>query len=254
MVAAEGVVALHVAVEAVEQRVLVQGAEVVRLAEGVHRELPVARDVVVVSVEVLELVEAPVRDLVSQLGRQQRIDVDRAVGIGMHPQQAVALDRRQPQQAVAGDVDVAEVIGLRQADERTTVVVGPGVEGAAEPPGRTPLVGHDLGAPVPARVDERDEGAVGVASGDDRHVQLVDGEERTGLGQVARESDHLRVVAEEHLALARREIGVDVGARGVAPYATGVDVGARIESLDHLVQQAHLILVSHSSTPVPWRR
>ena len=57
------------------------------------------------------------------------------------------------------------------------------------------------------------------------------------------------MVAEEHLALARREIGVDVGARGVAPYATGVDIGARIESLDHLVQQAHLDLVSHSSTP-----
>lgn len=63
MVAAEGVVALDVAVEILGQRVLVKRGEVIGLAEGVHAELPVERHVVAVSSDVEKLLPVPTLEL-----------------------------------------------------------------------------------------------------------------------------------------------------------------------------------------------
>ncbi len=58
------VVALNVAVEGVEQRVLVQRREVIRLTERVHRQFPIARRVVRVAVDRDHRGEVPSRELV----------------------------------------------------------------------------------------------------------------------------------------------------------------------------------------------
>ena len=60
MVAAIGVVALDVAVEDQAQSVGMENREVVRLAEGVHGQFPVAFDVVGVLPQVVEAAEVPV--------------------------------------------------------------------------------------------------------------------------------------------------------------------------------------------------
>ena len=53
------VVALHIAVEGIDERVLVQRREVVRLAEGVHRQLPVAGRVAGIAIDRDQVVEVP---------------------------------------------------------------------------------------------------------------------------------------------------------------------------------------------------
>ena len=65
--APEFVVALHIAVEVVRQRLGVQHGEVVGLAERVHGELPVAADLVGVTAQPLQFAEVPPGDVGGEL-------------------------------------------------------------------------------------------------------------------------------------------------------------------------------------------
>jgi len=138
------VVNLDVAVEPVVQGVAVQYGEVVRLAEGVERQLPIACRVVDVASERLLVGEPPRRELVVEPLPQQMVEVDGALRIRVHEQQPVPFLGGQRSQPETGAIDITEVIGLRQADERSRAVVRPRVERAGEPTLRAPLDGlHD---------------------------------------------------------------------------------------------------------------
>ena len=239
------VVQLHVAVEAVRQRVAVQHREVVRLAEGVHGELPVAGGVVGVAGERPHPVEVPGRELVVEPVAEQVVEVDRGVGVGVHEQQPVALLGGEWAQAEARPVDVAEVFGLRETDQRAAGVVGPRVERAGESAFGAALLGLDHRAAVAARVDERPELAVLVAGREDRDAEVVVGQERAGLGEVERQPDALRCTAEELDALALGENRVRVVGRRQPPQSAGVDGRAGVEVGAQLLDQSDLLVVAH---------
>ena len=91
MIAIEDVIGLHVSVEALGQRGAMQHRKVVRLAEGVHRELPVEPHLIAVRTDIHEIAESPRFELRRQTA-QELLRIDGSLRIGMHPQQAVTFD------------------------------------------------------------------------------------------------------------------------------------------------------------------
>ena len=89
--APEFVVALHVAVEVVRQCLGMQHGKVVRLAEGVHGELPVAVHLVSIAAQPLQIAEVPPAEIGCELVAEQRVGIELTAWLRMHPQQAVVL-------------------------------------------------------------------------------------------------------------------------------------------------------------------
>jgi hypothetical protein len=125
------------------------------------------------------------------------------------------------------------------------------VERAREAPCLAALALLDHHAAATAGVDERAERTAAVAGREDRDGEIVGGQQRAPLGQVAAQTDQLGMVAEELLALAAGDLGVDVDRRGVPEQSTGVDVGARVEARHERLDLCHLLGVLHVPTVRP---
>ena len=127
-----------------------------------------------------------------EVGRQRTetgIDVDldalaRLHGLGPHEQHAVALRRRQPHQAVAGEIDAGEAHLVGGAQKPAGEIVGPAVIGAGEGPRVAAALRHRRAA-MAADVGEGHHPPVGAAGHQHRHAGHVFGEIVAGLGAAA---------------------------------------------------------------------
>ena len=137
-----------------------QMVEVVVLAEGVERDLPVGGDRVDVRLaERLPVGEVEHRQLVGEAGPEVRVDVDRRPGPQAADDEAVALGDRQLDQALVLPAHAVERVGDGDADQLSLEVVGPRVERTREAAGarrrRRPPAPHGGGrrspSPAPAR-------------------------------------------------------------------------------------------------------
>ena len=115
----------------VGERVAVQAFKMARLAKRDGAELPVHRQVERVIAAEGAALEAPAREVVGDTF-EQRLRIDRALRIRMHPDESESLDRRQLDQAEASAIDCADVLLHRYTRQRTGRIVRSGVELARE--------------------------------------------------------------------------------------------------------------------------
>ncbi len=140
---------------------------VVALQEVLARDLPVGADLPVGPVVERQRIDVePVggeslRDLSEQLRERQRgvVEVD----------EAKRPPRFHPHGHEGQLLHAVELLGARRRAEGSVQIVGPGVVRALQRPSVAGLLDHDRSA-VPADVDERSLGSVGVPDEHDRHL------------------------------------------------------------------------------------
>ena len=136
------------------------------------------------------LVEVP------ELGRQRR-----RVGVEVEEDEALprlAADRRQ---AVVGEAEVVEVLGVLRPDELAIEVVDPGVVWALEADGCAARLLDDGRPPMAADVVERPELASAAADDEERLAVELGQEVGPGIGRLVDPADDDPVAAQDVLAL-----------------------------------------------------
>ena len=138
------------------------------------------------------------------------------------------LNRRQLNQPITGVVKRTKMIFLWNAEQLTRGRIGPRVERADKATTFAPGV---LGQPctaMPTRVQESFEVPVFIARRKHRNTEVINREPGIWFRKVARETDQLRVVFKEYLALfcCHFRANIDVGIHFVLD--TGIDIFASL--------------------------
>ena len=173
--------------------------------------------------------QIPVRHVVLEAA-EHRVHVDIVIVArrGAHPQHAVALDRRQFDEAEARLVDLPEALLAVHGDEVAAVGVGPGVEGAAEAVALAATVRHHLGAAMPTRVGEGAKPPFAIAGHQDGQAGRAVRPVGAGLRQVAGEAHEQRRLAEEDAAFVGQEVRAGEVRERTAHDAVAVDFAAAL--------------------------
>ncbi len=185
----------------------------VALAVVLGDELPVGVDVVDDLLRRLQVLEVEPVELVDEIAE---VVLDRLRLLGRQAQEDEPLPGRDVDrpQAVLGEAEVLEVVGVLRPDQRPVEVVDPRVVRALEAHGLAALALLDGRAPVLAHVVERPDRHVAAAHDDDVLAVELDPDERRRLRDVllARREDPVR--PHDMVALPLQDRWVVVGAGG----------------------------------------
>ena len=244
MVAGIGPVRQHIAVEIPGQGVFVQALEMIGFAKRVGGQFPVHFHVDCLLRSEHVSVPTPAFEVVGQ-AFEDGVGINYAIWVEVDDQEAVSLCRGQFDQAQAGLVDVAEVVFHRHPDQRTGIVISPGVEPAGKPGPLPALLVLDDGSPVAARIQKSPNLAVGAAGQKDRDTQVVVGKKGPGTWKVATHADDLGVVTKKHLPLMRHVLTAGVDIRRGEPQASGVEIDACVQLRNQFLNDLNLDRMSH---------
>ena len=215
--------------------VLVQHRQVIKIQIAVVGDLPVRAwdDLTGMEVPVLKAIVR--QQLV--IAAEESIEAQRAVRVYDHPDQAGPLGHRQRGQAVAGLVDLAEVLGRGDAHQLALLGERPAMIRAHEALGVAAPFGGDVGAPVAAGIDEGADHAVLAARDQHRHARRLEGFEVPRLRHLGRRRQQQRHALEDLLDLRLEDRRVEITGGGKGDHLRnlfqGVGPGVRHAIADH---------------------